>query len=101
MKTLFLECALYQLPAGGLLGLGQLFKLRMLLDITLEDSWRDQHGGPVDGMHQSLGVVDEQATGRDARFHPANESLSQISASARHKYIFNCFRSAICWLLGP
>ncbi len=63
--------------------------------------WRDQHGGPVDGMHQSLGVVDEQATGRDARFHPANESLSQISASARHKYIFNCFRSAICWLLGP
>ncbi|MBW6178295.1 hypothetical protein KZ877_24475, partial [Pseudomonas aeruginosa] len=47
-------------------------------------------------MHQSLGVVDEQATGRDARFHPANESLSQISASARHKYIFNCFRSAIC-----
>ena len=101
MKPLFFERALHQLPAGRLLGLGQFFKHRMLLDIALENSWRDQHGGPVYGMHQSLGVVDEQATGRDARFHPTNESLSQISTSARHKYIFNCFRSAICWLLGP
>ena len=72
----FLKALLYPLPVLHLVLFGERRDGRMLLGVTLEHARTDEVGGIGHGMHQRLGVVDDEPPSLDALLEPGDEMLA-------------------------
>src|SRR3546814_12570974 len=71
-----LETFLHPLPILLAFLLRQRADLRMLLRVALEYARADQVGGITHGMHQRLGIVDDEPTRSNALLQPCHEVLA-------------------------
>lgn len=81
-----LEVLLHALPLTQIVLAHQTVDLRMLLHVALKHPRTDEKRRAIDGVHQSLRIIDHETAGRDAIAQPFQKMRSgQVSLRAgRH-----------------